>query len=46
MIRSGTAVRPPISRGLSDRRLALLLTLPAAILLLTFAVYPFVAAAA
>lgn len=48
MIRSGaqSAVRPPVSRGLSDRQLALLLTLPAAVLLLVFAVYPFVVAAA
>ncbi|HEX9550588.1 MAG TPA: sugar ABC transporter permease [Candidatus Limnocylindrales bacterium] len=44
-----TAIRKPRSspfaRGLSDRQLAFMLVLPAAILLLVFAVYPFVVAA-
>lgn len=42
-----TAVRreTPMHRGMSDRRLAFILVLPAAILLLAFAVYPFAVAA-
>jgi multiple sugar transport system permease protein len=46
MIHARDGVQPPIHRGLSDRRLALLLILPAAVLLLIFAVYPFIVAAA
>jgi len=46
MIHARGGVRPPIHRGLSDRPLALLFILPAAVLLLIFAVYPFIVAAA
>src|SRR5689334_9055707 len=46
MIPARGGVRPPVPRGLSDRRLALLFVLPAVVLLLIFAVYPFIVAAA
>jgi multiple sugar transport system permease protein len=42
-VREGIEV--PIGRGLTDRQLAFLLVLPAAVLLLAFAVYPFAVAA-